>query len=82
MKKTNYAFLFLLFLLFVASESFAVRVTVSDVQVRADDNFDVDPTAAVQSMCSLRKGTVAEQIDVQSAISADVKALLASPDFS
>lgn len=71
-----------LFSLLTAAALHAARVTVSDVQVRADDNFDVDPTAAVQSMCSLHKGITAEQLDIQSTISADIKALLASPDFS
>ena len=65
-----------------AAPSFAARVTVSDVRVRADDTFGIDPTEAVLTMCSVAKGMSAEQADVQEAISADVKSLLATPFYS
>ena len=57
-------------------------ITVSDVQVRADDTFGIDPTEAVLAMCSLQKGFRAPQTEVQKAISADVKALLATPMYA
>lgn len=65
-----------------ALPALAAKVTVSDVRVRADDTFGVDPTEAVLAMCSVAKGMAAEQADVQEAISADVKALLATPFYS
>ena len=66
----------------LASTAQAARVTVSDVRVRADDSFGIDPTEAVLDMCSVTKGMTAEQADVQAAISADVKALLATPNYA
>ncbi len=60
----------------------AARITVADVQVRADDTFGVDPTGAVMTMCSVTKGMVAEQEDVQTAIGNDVKSLMATPLYS
>ena len=57
-------------------------ITVSEVRVRADDTFGIDPTEAVLAMCSVQKGFRAAQIDVQKAISADVKALLATPMYA
>lgn len=66
----------------LAPVAHAARITVSDVRVRADDTFGVDPTEAVLGMCSVQKGMAAEQADIQSAISDDVKALLATPDYA
>ena len=66
----------------LAATAHAARVTVSDVRVRADDSFGIDPTEAVLDMCSVTKGMTAEQADVQAAISADVKALLATPNYA
>ncbi len=60
----------------------AATVTVSDVQIRANDTFGIDPTSAVMPMCSISKGWTAEQADIQTAISNDVKALLNTPDYS
>ena len=57
-------------------------VTVSEVLVRADDTFGIDPTDAVLTMCAVQPGFRAAQIDVQKAISADVKALLATPMYA
>ncbi len=74
--------LFLCAFLGVLSSAWAASITVSDVQVRADDNFGVDPTEAVLAMCSVKPGLEAEQADVQTYISSDVKALLATPNYS
>ncbi|MBQ9694507.1 MAG: outer membrane protein assembly factor BamA [Kiritimatiellae bacterium] len=60
----------------------ASYITVSEVRVRADDTFGIDPTEAVLAMCSVQTGFRAEQVDVQKAISADVKALLATPMYA
>lgn len=57
-------------------------ITVSEVHVRADDTFGIDPTEAVLAMCSVQNGFRAAQNDVQKAISADVKALLATPMYA
>ena len=72
----------LLLVLGIATPAAAATVTVSDVRVRADDTFGVDPTEAVLAMCSVTKGMTAEQSTVQETISADVKALLATPFYS
>ncbi len=72
----------LFFCLAFATGVGAAPVTVSDVRVRADDSFGVDPTEAVLSACSVTKGMTAEQADVQAAISADVKGLLATPNYA
>ncbi len=60
----------------------AERVAIADVQVQADDTFGVDPTGAVMTMCSVTKGMTADQMDIQTAISNDVKALMATPLYS
>ncbi|MBR4946439.1 MAG: outer membrane protein assembly factor BamA [Kiritimatiellae bacterium] len=65
-----------------SNESAVPFITVSDVRVRADDTFGIDPTEAVLAMCSVQTGFRAAQIDVQKAISADVKALLATPMYA
>lgn len=65
-----------------AAMGLAARVRVSDVRVLADDNFGVDPAADVQKICSVRPGWVAEQADIQAAMSNDVKALLAMPLYA
>ncbi|MEG1788136.1 MAG: outer membrane protein assembly factor BamA [Kiritimatiellia bacterium] len=74
-------FLLCSFLTF-CSALFAVRVTVGDVQVRADDHFDVDPTESVLAQCSVQKGQTDEQANIQNAVSNDVKELLATPNYS
>lgn len=66
----------------LAGVAMGARVTVSDVQVRANDNFGVDPTRDVRQICSVQAGWTAEQAEVQAAMSADVKALLESPFYS
>ncbi len=66
----------------LAAAAWCARVTVSDVQVRADDNFGIDPSEAVLAMCSVKPGLTAEQADVQAYVSSDVKALLATPNYS
>lgn len=60
----------------------AERVTVQEVQVRANDNFGVDPSADVRQICSVKPGWIADQSDIQAAMSADVKALLANPLYA
>ncbi len=69
-------------LLGLASVAWGARVTVAEVQVRADDNFGIDPTEAVQAMCSVQPGMTAEMVDLQASISSDVRALLATPNYS
>lgn len=60
----------------------AARIRVAEVQVRADDSYGIDPTDAVLAMCSVRAGMEAEQEEIQNAISADVKTLMATPNYS
>jgi len=72
----------LLLALCLASAAWCAQIEVADVRVRADDNFDVDPTEAVFAMCSVKTGLTAEQADLQDMIAADVKALLATPNYS
>ncbi len=66
----------------LAATAQAARITVADVQVHANDTFGIDPTSAVMTMCSVTKGMVAEQADIQAAIGNDVKALMATPQYS
>lgn len=69
--------------LFAQAETYAEYVTVKEVRVRAEDTFGIDPTEAVMAMCSLRaEDTLKKRSDVQKTISADVKALLATPTYS
>lgn len=66
----------------LSAAAWGAQVTVADVQVRADDNFGIDPSEAVLAMCSVKPGLSAEQADVQAYVSSDVKALLATPNYS
>jgi outer membrane protein insertion porin family len=69
--------------LFAQAEGAADMVTVSEGRVRAEDTFGVDPTESVMAMCSLRASeTPKSRVDVQQTMSADVKALLATPTYS
>ena len=61
---------------------FGRSVTVADVRVQANDNFGVDPTDAVLAMCSVKAGMSATEPELGRYVSADVKALLATPDYS
>lgn len=72
----------LLAILGLTLPAWCARVTVADVQVRADDNFGIDPSEAVLAMCSVKPGLTAEQADVQAYISSDVNALLATPNYA
>lgn len=61
---------------------FAEQITVSDVKVRADDTFGIDPTQDVQALCSVQKGMTADRTEIQASMSNDVKALLSTPNYS
>ncbi len=67
---------------FAASAAAAAQVTVSDVRVRADDHFGVDPTESVLALCSVTPGMTDEQANIQTAISNDVRELLGTPNYT
>lgn len=64
------------------SAAVAAQVTVSDVRVRADDQFGVDPTESVLTLCSVTPGMTDEQVNIQTAISNDVRELLGTPNYT
>lgn len=70
------------FQLCAQSDATDAYITVSSVRVRAEDTFGIDPAEAVLAMCSVQSGFRAKQVDVQKAISADVKALLSTPFYA
>ena len=70
------------FQLCAQSDATEAYITVSSVRVRAEDTFGIDPAEAVLAMCSVQSGFRAKQVDVQKAISADVKALLSTPFYA
>ncbi|MDO4527844.1 MAG: outer membrane protein assembly factor BamA [bacterium] len=75
----------LCFAIFTAAMTFAAQRKVEQVIIRADDNYNIDPTQAVLDTCSidtLVNDQLHDEQEIQRVISADIEALLSTPAYA